>query len=139
MWSERIVTDIPHTGSFNNRSSVPTGFTTEGTSPCVVQVADSGDRPQRAIAAGEHCWLLINFGRHVSYPTFASSLRSPSRAILIHFDHSTESSMRNNKPKSEMPAMKEKAAKDKDKQARQKSIDKERIGQTRESGVFKKS
>ena len=46
--------------------------------------------------------------------------------------------MRNNKPKSEMPAMKEKAAKDKDKQARQKSIDKERMGQTRDSGVIKK-
>jgi len=37
--------------------------------------------------------------------------------------------MQNNNPKSEMPAMKEKAAKDKDKQARQKSIDKERLGQ----------
>jgi len=36
--------------------------------------------------------------------------------------------MQNSNPKSELPAMKEKAAKDKDKQARQKSIDKERQG-----------
>jgi hypothetical protein len=34
--------------------------------------------------------------------------------------------MKNSDPKSELRAMKEKAAKDKDKQARQKSIDKER-------------
>jgi hypothetical protein len=39
--------------------------------------------------------------------------------------------MQNNNPKSEMPAMKEKAAKDKDKQARQKSIDQERIGHSK--------
>jgi hypothetical protein len=58
---------------------------------------------------------------------------------LIHIGHSTEFSMRNNKPKSEMPAMKEKAAKDKDKQARQKSIDKERMGRTRGGGVIEKS
>jgi hypothetical protein len=36
--------------------------------------------------------------------------------------------MRNSKPKSEVPAMKEKAAKDKNRQARQKSIDKEKKG-----------
>jgi hypothetical protein len=34
--------------------------------------------------------------------------------------------MRNSKPKSEIPAMKERAAKEKDKQGRQKSRDKER-------------
>jgi hypothetical protein len=34
--------------------------------------------------------------------------------------------MNDGNPKSELPAIKEKAAKDKDKQARQKSIDKER-------------
>jgi hypothetical protein len=42
--------------------------------------------------------------------------------------------MQNNNPKSEMPAMKEKAAKDKDKQGRQKSIDKERAGHTHGMG-----
>jgi hypothetical protein len=36
--------------------------------------------------------------------------------------------MQNNHPKSELPAMKEKAAKDEYQQARQKSIDKERAG-----------
>jgi hypothetical protein len=47
---------------------------------------------------------------------------------------STEHLMRNSKPNSEMPAMKEKAAKDKDKQARQKSIDKEKKGRAGGSG-----
>jgi hypothetical protein len=42
--------------------------------------------------------------------------------------------MRNSKPKSEMPAMKEKATKDRDKQARQKSIDKEKKGRAGGSG-----
>lgn len=37
----------------------------------------------------------------------------------------------NNNPKSEMPAMKEKAAKEKDKQARQSSIDKERTSRAK--------
>jgi hypothetical protein len=36
--------------------------------------------------------------------------------------------MQNNNPKSEMPAMKERAAKDKDKQARNKSIEREKAG-----------
>jgi hypothetical protein len=36
--------------------------------------------------------------------------------------------MRNNNPKSELPAMKEKAAKDKNKQARQRSIESEKKG-----------
>jgi hypothetical protein len=39
--------------------------------------------------------------------------------------------MQNAKPKSGMPALKENAAKDKDKQARQKSTDKERVAKTR--------
>jgi hypothetical protein len=39
--------------------------------------------------------------------------------------------MRNSNPKSEMPAMKENATKDKDRQARQKSTDQERVGKIR--------
>jgi hypothetical protein len=42
--------------------------------------------------------------------------------------------MRNSKPKSEMPAMKEKATKDKNKQARQKSLDKEKMGRAGGAG-----
>ena len=38
--------------------------------------------------------------------------------------------MQNTNPKSELPAIKEKAAKDKDKEGRQKSIDKERKART---------
>jgi hypothetical protein len=36
--------------------------------------------------------------------------------------------VQNNDPKSEMPAMKERAAKDRDKQARNRSIERERAG-----------
>jgi hypothetical protein len=36
--------------------------------------------------------------------------------------------VQNNNPKSEMPAMKERAAKDKEKQARKKSVERERAG-----------
>lgn len=39
--------------------------------------------------------------------------------------------MRNSNPKSEMAAMKEKAAKEKDKQARRQSTEKERVEKTR--------
>jgi hypothetical protein len=79
-----------------------------------------------------------DFGRHLSYPV-RKFLKIAGSSDLDSLGHSTEFSMRNNKPKSEIPAMKERASKDKDKQARQKSIDKERMGQTRESGVLKKS
>jgi hypothetical protein len=43
--------------------------------------------------------------------------------------------MQNTNPKSELPAMKEKAAKDKNKEARQKSIDMERKGRAAVHGA----
>jgi hypothetical protein len=86
----------------------------------------------RTVSPG-NCWISHRYaGVIIRY--FGFDLIAYWNRRLASSCRSTEHLMRNSKPKSEMPAMKEKATKDRDKQARQKSIDKEKKGRAGGSG-----
>ncbi len=73
----------------------------------------------------------------VSYRTFFL-VECPLRASLRDQTAILESCLRNSNPKSEMPALKEKAASEKDKQARLESTEKERVEKKRGARNTKK-